>query len=234
MKKGKSTLYRVGRKDTFHEFMIENAQFEGKWEFPIIPNNIYRLPSKLTAYDQRKNKNKADYNSFLHFFVDDYKFDGPNGIWNGSKKDFYQKRGFSIEEIKKYDGIIGPDFTMGFDFPLSTQLDQCRRRRYFEYWMYSLGLQVIPFARWTDERSYEFAFLGLQNRGIVAISTFGSMKSNNLKYYFKKGLVELMKQKDPSIIVVYGTMPEDIFDIIDTNKTKLINFQSDIASFWSK
>ena len=103
---------RKGRKDTFHEFMIVNADFDGYWEFPRVPDNVYSIPTMLVPYDQRKNKNELEGTKFIHFFIDDYKFDGPNGIWNGASKNFEQIRGFSINSIKQYDGIIGPDFTM--------------------------------------------------------------------------------------------------------------------------
>lgn len=220
---------RKGRKDTFREFMIESAEFDGKWEIPIIPNNVYTLPKNLVAYDQRKNVEYCE-NTYIHFFIDDYKFDGPNGIWNGSSKNFEQKRGFSISSLNKFSGIIGPDFTMGFSFPLATQLDCCRRRRYFEYWLYSLGFQVIPFVRWTDERSYEFAFLGVSKGSVVAISTFGSMKESFLKDYFKKGLVEMINIIEPKVMVIYGCIPDDIRQLIPTC-VKIINFESDLSIF---
>ena len=228
---------RNGRKDVFYEFMVEGAEFDGKWEIPIIPDNVYSLPKELVGYDQRKSKkilkNLTD-DAFIHFFIDDYKFDGPNGIWNGSRKNFNQKRGFSIESMKKYSGIIGPDFTIGYGFPLSTQLDNVRRKRYFEFWMTKLGFQVIPSVRWTDERSYEFAFLGLSYRGIVAVGTYGSMKNKFLRESFKKGLEELVKRINPRIILVYGEMPEDVFSVVDKNLTQLINYESTTYIFRGK
>ena len=222
---------RKGYIDVFQEFMIENAEFDGYWEIPIIKPNVYRLPSKLIAYDQRKQECLNSKEVFIHFYIDDQKFDGPNGIWSGASKNFEQKRGFSIESIKKYGGIIGPDFSMGFGFPLSKQLDSVRRTRYFEHWMTSLGIQVIPNVRWTDERSYDFCFLGIPKNGIVAISTLGLMKYNISKKYFKLGLIELLKRVEPKKIIVYGKMPEDVFEVVDKTKVELINFESDISAF---
>ena len=100
--------------------------------------------------------------------------------------------------------------------------------------MVSLGIQVIPNVRWTDERSYEFCFLGLPQNGVVAVSTLGLLKNKTSRKYFKKGLEELLKRINPRIIIVYGKMPEDVFDVVDTTKTQLNNFENDISKYWSK
>ena len=87
---------RRGYIDVFQEFMIADAEFDGYWEIPIIKDNIYRLPKKLIAYDQRKRNGIDHAYAFIHFYIDDQKFDGPNGIWNGATKKLDHKRGFSI------------------------------------------------------------------------------------------------------------------------------------------
>lgn len=215
--------------DNFHEFMIKNATFDGLWEFPIIKNNVYKLPKYLIGYDQRKRKGIVYEDSFVHFYIDDYKFDGPNGIWNGSSKNLNQKRGFSIDSLAKFSGIIGPDFSVGFGFPLATQLDSIRRTRYFEHWMTLLGIQVIPNIRWTDERSYEFCFLGIPKNSIVAISTLGVLKYKTSRKYFKLGLIEMLKRIEPSLVLIYGDIPSDVFQILENQK--ILCFKSDISSY---
>ncbi len=223
---------RRGFVDVFQEFMIQKSTFDGFWEIPVVPNNVYRTPKRIIPYDQRKNVKGDLKDTFIHFYIDDQKFDGPFGIWIGATRNLENKRGFSLSSIKKYGGIIGPDFSLGFGFPLCKQLDSVRRTRYFESWMASLGVQVIPNVRWTDERSYDFCFLGLPKRGVVAISTLGVLNHKIQRKYFKLGLVELLKRVDPTVIVVYGLMPKDIFDVVDNTRTKIINFESETSKHY--
>lgn len=58
---------RKGYIDVFQEFMIENAEFDGYWEIPMIKPNVYRLPNKLIAYDQRKQECLNSKEVFIHF-----------------------------------------------------------------------------------------------------------------------------------------------------------------------
>ena len=83
----------------------------------------------------------------MNLYIDKQKFYGPNGIFNGAIKKIDYKRFFSIESIMKCGEIIGLDVSMGFGVSLFKHLDNVRRTRYFENWMVSLGIQVIPNVR---------------------------------------------------------------------------------------
>ena len=209
----------------FRIFMIEGANFDGKWDIPIIPDNVYTLPDLLVPYNKIKSS-KVTKNAFVHFFIYDYLFDGPNGIWEGPRSNLKKNKGFSISSFYKYKGIIGPDFSMGFGLPLATVLDNCRRRRYIEHWFYKLGFQVVPFVRWTDERSFEFCFLGLTKNSIIAISTYGSMQNKFLNKYFLIGLKELIVQVEPRLIIIYGSLSKEVIDILSNNNIKYIVYNN--------
>lgn len=71
------------------------------------------------------------------------------------------------------------------------------------------GLNIIPNACWGDEESLEWAFDGLPNNSILALTTQGCMqKTDYRKQILVNGIHELIRQKHPSKLVVYGHFPD--------------------------
>ena len=66
--------------------------------------------------------------------------------------------------------------------------------------------------RWGDERTYDFAFEGIEQGGSFAVGTNGCIQDKLDRYYFKKGLSEMVKRLKPSTIISYSDTPNDIFD----------------------
>ena len=58
------------------------------------------------------------------------------------------------------------------------------------YWLQSNGVNIIPNIRLSDERTYPFAFEGIEQGGTVAVSTNGCIQKKLDRYYFTKGLVK--------------------------------------------
>ena len=65
--------------------------------------------------------------------------------------------------------------------------------------------------RRADERSYDFAFEGLGPGGSVAVSTNGCIQGRLDRYYFQKGLAEMVARLKPQTIINYSQTPDDIF-----------------------
>lgn len=99
------------------------------------------------------------------------------------------------------------------------------------YHLQKEGIPVIPNIRWGDETTYSFVFLGIPKNTIVAISTHGCIKkdsknNNYLRKCFKKGLKEMLKQLEPKMVIVYGYMPNDIFEEFKKD-TKFVRYPSE-------
>ena len=61
-----------------------------------------------------------------------------------------------------------------------------------------------------------------------------SLKLSVLKYktsrkYFKLGLSEMLKRIEPSLVLIYGDLPSDVFQILENQK--ILCFKSDISSY---
>jgi hypothetical protein len=186
------------RKDVFHAWMVEGATFDGKWDIPTIPS-ADSLPLKVLSFDEMVS-GKGCYESWVHFYQDDHKFER---LWN--QPDAY------LERLRKYKGVISPDFSLYLDMPLAMQVWNTYRNRSIGYWLAKTGLKVIPNVRWGDERTYEFCFAGIIPGSVVAVGTHGCIKRTVGRKYFLQGFRELTSRLSPKAIVVYGRAPDELF-----------------------
>lgn len=122
------------------------------------------------------------------------------------------------EDLKRFPGMISPDCSLYRDMPLCLQIVNTYRNRAVGHYFRRLGMNVIPNVRWGDERSYEadflpekFAFLGVPENSIVAVGTYGCIKSRENREYFRAGLAAMLETLKPRIVLVYGAMPESVF-----------------------
>lgn len=95
------------------------------------------------------------------------------------------------------------------------------------------GIPVIPNVRWTNEKSYDFCFLGIPKKYIVSISTHGCCKTRRQKEDFKNGLSKMLKVLDPTDVIVHGYMPETIFGEFK-NITRFHRFPSEFEATHKK
>ena len=181
--------------------MVLDAQFDGKWELPIVVNQKIALPLDIVPFEKRKKVKKENKNTtYIHFYMEDRKI-----------KKFLDSPKKYIKELKEYGGVISPDPSLYLDVSLSKSLEHTYKNRECAYYLQKQGLSVIPNVRWGDERSYEFCFDGLIPNGIYAISTHGCIRSNDEKITFKKGLEMMLIKLKPRIIILHGPMPDSVF-----------------------
>ena len=84
--------------------------------------------------------------------------------------------------------------------------------------------------RFSDERSYQFCFDGIEKHSTVAIGTHGCIKKLTDRAFFEKGLAEMVKQLQPKTIIVYGAAPDLIFKKYKEMGIQIIQFESDYAA----
>lgn len=98
-----------------------------------------------------------------------------------------------MDELKKFNAVISPDFSICYDMPIVRQMYSTYMNRVMGAYYQNNGIKVIPNVRWGDSRSYEFCFEGLEKEGTYAIGSYGQIKRNSNRYYFEKGLEEFLK-----------------------------------------
>lgn len=204
--------------DGFNSELVANAFFDGILEIPQLekPKEII-IPTSLIPFSQIKRSN--DKTETIHFYEYDKKF---NNALSSTKE--------LLPQLKTFSSIISPDYSLYRDMPLCLQIANTYLNRAIGYYLQSNGLYVIPNVRWGDERSYtttelpeKFAFLGIPKNSIVSIGTYGCIKSRENKQYFKDGLSAMIEELSPQVVLVYGGMPDSIFNDFK-NQTQFVNY----------
>lgn len=118
--------------------------------------------------------------------------------------------------MQSFQGVITPDYSLYREMPLAMQIWNTYRNRAIAFWMQKNNIPIIPNIRWSDERTYSFAFEGIPRNSVVAVSTCGCIRKPLDRLYFKKGLLEMLAVLQPSAIVAYSSAPKAIFDEVQT------------------
>lgn len=168
---------------------IEKGFFKStnKYGIPDIKKDEFEV-KELIPYRVDSNRNGT-----AHFFLDDYRFER---CWRNPDS--------QIEELKKYDGVLSPDFSMYTNYPQAMQIWQVYRNRWCACYWQSLGIKVIPTISWSDKESFKYCFLGIQKGSTVAIGTVGILNDEYAKTLFMNGFKEMLKQLEPKEILIYG------------------------------
>lgn len=159
------------------------------FKLPLVKKQEIGLEDvQLIGYD--KVNQSDDYNKIVHFFLDDYKFEG---IYNNPET--------KLEKLKQYKAVLTPDFSMFVEMPIALQLFATFKNRWVGAYLQEQGISVIPTVRWGDLTSFNFCFDGIEKRSIVAVSTIGVKKE---KSHFMLGYNEMLSRIKPSKIICYG------------------------------
>ncbi len=201
------------RRDVFHAFLVKNANYEGEEEIPCVQTSDL-LPKGVVSFS--KAIGGKDYNKFIHFYEYDYKFEK---IWTSTEK--------YLPIIKRFQGVISPDFSLYYDMPYCYQQWNTYRGKALAHWLQENGVEVIPNVRWGDERSFELACLGVEKGKTISVGTHGCIKTVEGKRRFIQGFDYVVNRLMPKNVIVYGRMPDKIFNLAQMYGIELIRFASD-------
>lgn len=207
---------RKGCKDVFNAFLVELARYAGIFEFPVI-KPTYDIPNKLVAFSKCISSN--NYDAWVHFYEDDYLFER---LWRSPKK--------YLEVLKRYNGVILPDFSLYRDMPFVMQLWNIYRSRAIGCWLQTNGIKVIPNLRYGDARTYKYCCDGIAKGCVIAVGTHGTIKNKKDREYFTAGLDVVVKRLKPIAIIVYGSAPDHIFSAYKEQGIKVYQFDSSFAT----
>ena len=162
--------------DVFNAFLVSGADYEGNIEFPKIKTSDL-LPNKIVLFSHAMAKTWKDFDCWVMFYEHDVKCER---LWKNPKK--------YLNKLKKFNGIISPDFSLFRNMPLVMQQWNTYRNRALALWLQNNGIEVIPNIRFNDERTYDFCFDGVEKNKVVAIGTYGCIKTqkDGAKVYIKE------------------------------------------------
>ena len=211
MAKTKLIDARSGLRDIWNAFMVDGCEWTDTG-FPYCPNTTEEKPKSIITFEEavqiynyeRRNGN-ADFENeaFVGCFLDDYKFDSRNGIWQNWKR--------AKKILEHFEGIITPDFSTYLDFPDPLKRYNTYRMRAWGYWWGKLGHKVINNVR-GDFLCLDYCFDGIPKNSIVCIGTVASeLKRKENQVLFEEWILRMYEELTPHIILTYGSAGLPIF-----------------------
>ncbi len=137
----------------------------------------------------------------VHFFLEDYRFEA---VWKWPAR--------ALPYLKGVGAALSPDFSLYPEHPLALQIFNVYRNRWCGAFWQSEGVHVVPTVGWSDEASYPFCFLGIEEGSTVAISTVGLERgaSPEERELFVGGYEEMLVRLEPKMVLVYGESPQKL------------------------
>ncbi len=174
-------------------FMRNNFDTVGKWGIPLIKKQEMSTDNIMlvACSDTRANDNEENKKKGVHFFVDDYRFEG---IYNNPER--------TLARYSQYDFLLSPDFSTYADMPLWRLLENVAKNRWVGAYWQAQGLTVIPTVSWGTAQTFEFCFDGVEQGSIVAIGMIGCKHS---KLGFMRGYNAMLEKINPSTVICFGT-----------------------------
>lgn len=227
---------RNGLKDIWNAFMVENAVFSQN-DIPLCPTTATNIPNALIGYDEAKKihkqmmkKGNKNYhiNAFIHFYIDDSKFDGKRtSIW------LYPSVALRI--IKHFDGIISPDFSTYADFPDPIKRKNYYRMNAFGYWVGSLGYSVISNLRWDCINPTGYCLDGIPHNSMLCLGAVASSLKYGVTYdLFAQQLIEVIEILTPTILIVNGSINYPCFDEVRKMGVNVISFPGRTQQYYER
>ena len=173
-------------------FLRNEFETEGKWGFPIIRRQKLDLSKieLISCADVTKN-DTDNLDKGVHFFVDDYRFEG---IYKHPEK--------SLERFGKYKFLLTPDYSLYAEMEPWRQIESIGKSRWVGAKWQTEGKIVIPTVSWGLTRTYEFCFDGIEKNCIVAVGMIGCKKN---KTAFLRGYFQMLTKIEPEAIICFGT-----------------------------
>ena len=192
-------MHKTKMDDGFYPYLVDGAALVGAPGIPALMDlHNTQVPRKLIPFE--KIRRVEDRRGYVHFYMHDRYFEH---MLTATTK--------YVDLLKRFDGVITPDCTLERGQAPCLQQTNTYFNRAVGYYLQKQGIPVIANIRWSDERSFEYCFLGVPKKAIVCVSTHGCIKSRREKQLFKAGFEEMLRQLEPTEILVHGLMPPEVF-----------------------
>lgn len=137
--------------------------------------------------------------------------------WLPKLETFYSLNSQQMEELRNAIAESADTVELNIqnaysDMDLWRQLESVAKNRWVGAYWQSKGRLVIPTVSWSDARSYEFCFDGVEYGSAVAVGMIGCKRS---KLHFLRGYCAMIEKINPSQILCFGTpFPEMQGDLV--------------------
>lgn len=130
------------------------------------------------------------------FFTDDYRFEP---VWVSPDR--------FLGYMPREHWALTPDFSLYTDHPPAVHLWNVFRSRWLGAYWQREGQQVVPTVSWAGPAGYDYCFLGLPGRSVLAVSTVGVLKDRGATRLWIDGFHEMVYRLEPTQVLCCGALP---------------------------
>ncbi len=164
----------------------------GDWQIPLVERQSLDLENlELISYsDIRSNDSEKNKKKGVHFFIDDYRFEN-----------VYRNPERSLPRLSQYKFLLTPDYLTYSDMNYWRQMESIAHSRWVGAFWQDQGQKVLATISWSDKRSFDFCFDGVEKHSVVAVGMIGCKQS---KQEFLFGYNEMLNRIEPEAIICFG------------------------------
>lgn len=181
---------RHGR-DVFHAWMLEGATYAGPLDMPVL-QPIQAIPNRLVSFDDAMRYDWTDFNCWVHFFDDDMRIER---FWNNPKA--------YINKLSKFNGVLGLDYSVSWDFPASVKHHNHFRNSTSTYWLQK-QMPTIPQARCEGDDGDE-VLAGFPKHSSIAIGARSMVRQREDREVLKRSVKYIVDELEPTNLIWYGS-----------------------------
>ena len=192
--------------DSFQAFLVEGANFTDLEEYPKIEDWMIPEipPKKIMPFDKALNYQGNLSDVYVCTYARDCTFER---VRRNPKK--------YLHFFKRCAGLIGFDFSIHSDMPIIKQKSQMNDNLSLTYYFGKEGVKVIPNIRYgIDELADDF-LSAIPKHSLIAIGTHGFIKEIPQKAEWYCFLRKILKDLEPSGIIVYGKLSGKVFSCFE-------------------
>ena len=196
------------------EFLLRGVELSKPNGLPVI-HAINLLPKKIIPFSTAMQSEWKDFDCWVCFYERDSGFER---LWNHPMN--------YLERLKRFQGIISPDYSLSiYDDPI-TQFRQIFRGRVLAAWMEVNGIPVIANVRYANLESLPFCCEGIPCGNVFSVGTLGCLQKKEFWLAVKEGVDYSVGLLNPQTIVVYGGCPMQIFGRYRQQGIQILSFES--------
>lgn len=189
------------QRDVFRIFLLEGADYSEPWEMPrlhaVTPDEAH--PVGLVPFSRAMVESCRDYDCFVHFFEDDFRFER---LWHDPKR--------YLPRLRKFAGVVMPDFSTCIDFPKPLKMWGAYRNQSLGAWFQRQGFVTIPNAR--HQPGCDWLIEGLPRHSVIAICGRALTKDVSERRRFVRDVRTTVDALEPLAVVYYGS---DLYRVMD-------------------
>lgn len=190
--------------DVMKEFLITGAEFDGKYQIPIIPPCRFDyMPEDSIDFEESFNRKvKGHRKKNVNFYVEDAKF---LKLWNNTDK--------YLEHLKCFHSVTMPDFSIATGsngMPFALNIYNKYRNHALAWYLHVNDIKVIPSVGIADKESYNWCFDGYPRNSVLSVCTNGRVKNKAARLEFCEGFKVMCDRLEPTKIVIVGRIPDEL------------------------